>query len=618
MIGEGVTGGSWPAVRQRLAADAERLRRFQESKFGYRLRAWFVDPAWWAVLLHRLSALAWARGHRKTARLLMQVNSLATGADIHPAADLGGGLLIPTPCGVTLSCKAGRDLTVMALAGIGGSLDGEDIGAGPGLPVLGDGVVIGPFAGLQKAIRIGDHAVVEGGSGALKDLPAYGRVGLASTPLLAAAVPDPPPPHAVLPPCPHGTWARTRADIAADIDRYLAELGRYQSETPGRWVRLSGLLTNPGLATAVHRIAHWQHASGRPRLARALTGLNRLLHRVTITSDSCIGGGLFVPHLGGTLFCGTAGRNLTLYANALCAPHGPARDGGRALAPILGDDVMVGGHASVIGAVTVGSAVRVATKLQAVAAIPGDADAFTPMGRFAERQGGGAPTATMDAREKPPDAPRPRWREARAALRVDLARLRASGQTHFAATACVRLHRLAEALHARGWRRGARWAWLANQLLTGADISPASRLGPGLMLPHPAGLFVHASAGGNLTMLAQCCIGPLVDGQGRLPPLSQAPRLGAGVSLSHHAGIYGCPDVGNAVYIGPGCVVSESVADGAILVPRPMKLRRRQVAPGGDVHAPPTGSAGPAGARLDAAPVSDPDLRQPPEPPAAG
>ena len=589
MIGEGGNAGSWPAVRKRLAGDAMRLRCFQESKFGYRLRAWFVDPAWWAVLLHRLSALAWARGHRKTGRLLMQVNSLATGADIHPAADLGGGLLIPTPCGVTLSCKAGRDLTVMALAGIGGSLDGADIGAGPGLPVLGDGVVIGPFSGLQKAIRIGDHAVVEGGSGALKDLPAHGRVGLATTPLLAAAVPDPPSPHAVLPPCPHGSWTHTRADIAADIDRYLAELGRYGSPTPGRWVRLSGLLTNPGLATALHRIAHWQHANGRPRLARALTGLNRLLHRVTITSDSCIGGGLFVPHLGGTLFCGTAGRNLTLYANALCAPHGPALKGGRALAPILGDDVMVGGHAAVIGAVTVGSAVRVATKLQAVAAIPGDADAFTPMGRFAERHGSDRSAASQATAPLPVAAALSR-RDARAARRLDRARLRAAGTPHFAASASVRLHRLAAALHARGWRRGARWAWLANQVLTGADISPASRLGPGLLLPHPAGLYVHASAGGNLTILAQCCIGPLVDAQGRLPPLSQAPRLGADVTLSHHAGVYGCPNVGNEVYIGPGCVVSESVADGTILLPRPMKLRRRQVEP--DETAPPAGGAG--------------------------
>ena len=599
-----MTADTWRGLRERLCADAARLRGFQESKFGYRLRAWFIDPAWWVVLLHRLSAFAWRRGHRKTARLLMQANAMATGADIHPAADLGPGLLIPTPCGVTLSCKAGRDLTVMALAGVGGSLDGEDIGAGPGLPVLGNGVVIGPFAGLQKAIRVGDGAVVEGGAGALKDVAPRGRMTLASTPLHADAPPAQPEPHVAVPPCPHCTWARTRADITADIDRYLDELGRYQPRPTGGIARLSALLMNPVMAAVVHRLAHWQHARGRPRLALGIAGLNRLLHRLTITPDSCIGGGLFMPHLGGTLFSGTAGQRLTLYANTLCAADGPAWRAGREHAPILGDDVMVGGHAAVIGPVTVGSRVRVATKLQAMADIRSDADAFTPMGRFAER-------AAEDGRPPAgPYAPEPMarsWRvvraAGRAALRADLARLRGGmARPSFAAAACVRLHRLAHALHASGHRRGARWVWLANQMLTGADISPASQLGPGVTLPYPAGLYIHGRAGGALSLLAQCWIGPLVDRHGRLPTLAAAPHLGSAVSLGHHAGVQGCPRIGNGVYIGAGCVVGETTADDTILVPRSMKLRNALPAAGHPVAGaatPPglsTGSAGPTGA----------------------
>ena len=594
----GTAPDSWRELRGRLCADAQRLRRFQESKFGYRLRAWFIDPAWWVVLLHRLSAFAWRRGHRKTARLLMQANAMATGADIHPAADLGPGLLIPTPCGVTLSCKAGRDLTVMALAGVGGSLDGEDIGAGPGLPVLGDGVVIGPFAGLQKAIRVGDGAVVEGGAGALKDVTSGGRMKLASTPLHADAPPDQPEPHATVPPCSHCSWARTRADIAADIDRYLDELGRYQPRPSGTTARLSALLMNPVMAAVVHRLAHWQHACGRPDLALVIAGLNRLLHRLTITPDSCIGGGLFMPHLGGTLFSGTAGQRLTLYANVLCASDGPAWRAGRAHAPILGDDVMVGGHAAVIGPVTVGSRVRVATKLQAIADIRSDADAFTPMGRFAEH---GAEAAAPLVVQRVSEPMRQSWRVARAAgraaLRADLARLRGGvARPSFAAAACVRLHRLAHALHASGHRRGARWVWLANQMLTGADISPTSQLGPGVTLPYPAGVYIHCRAGGGLALLAQCWIGPLVDRHGRLPPLSQAPHLGSAVSLGHHAGVHGCPRVGDGVYIGAGCVVGETVANDTVLVPRPMKLRQATPSRGHAVPVASTGSAGPTGA----------------------
>jgi len=596
------SAATWRGLRVRLAADAVRLRRFQESKFGYRPWAWYVDPAWWVVLLHRLSALAWRRGHRKTGRLFMQLNSLATGADIHPAADLGPGLLVPSPCGVTLSCKAGANLTVMALAGVGGNLGGPDIGAGPGLPVLGDGVVIGPFSGLQKAIRVGDGAVIEGGSGALKDVAPGCHMTLATAPLVADAAPARPPLHAALPPCPHHSWAQTRRDIAADIDRYLGELSRYEAGGRTGRARLSALLMNPVLATTVYRIAHWQHASGRPRLGRALAGLNRLVHRVTITSDSCIGGGLFVPHLGGTVFCGTAGQGLSLYANSLCAPVDQAAYAvaGLKSAPLLGDNVMVGGHAAVIGPVVVGSRVRVATKLQAMAPIPDDADAFSPMGRFVEQPGGSEVAPEMGETVAPclPWAAAAQAR--RDALRADLARLDAEvapARRGWAPSLCVRLHRLAHALHARGWRRGARWAWLANQILTGADISPASRLGPGLLLPYPAGMYLHATAGPRLSLLAQSGIGPLVDASGRLPPLSAAPVLGADVALGHHCGVFGRPEVGSRVRIDPGCIVREAVPDGTVLVARPMKLRRAGAAPAAEGEPAPSGIASSASAR---------------------
>jgi serine O-acetyltransferase len=570
---------AWADMRQRLRADAARLRRFQVSKFGYRPLLWFIDPSWWAVLLHRLSALAWRRGHRKTGRLLMQLNSLATGTDIHPASDLGPGLLIPSPCGVTLSCKAGADLTVMALAGVGGSLDGPDIGAGPGLPVLGNGVTIGPFCGLQKAILVGDGAVIEGGAGALKPLPQGAHSILATAPLACDAPPPTPPPHADLPPCPHHAWSQARAEISADIDRYLGELSRYDGRAPGRMARLSALLMNPVLAIALHRVAHWQHARGHRRTARFLAGVNRALHRLTITPESCIGGGLFMPHLAGTMFCGTAGRRLTLYANGLCAPVsaaiGPA--GGRAHAPLLGDDVTIGGHAAVIGPVTIGSRVRVATKLQATSPVPDDADAFTPMGRFTERREPAPPPAVT----RPP--PRRGAEGMRSLFRADRARLReatGAGRPPLAAMLCSGLHRAAHAAHRRGHRRTARWAWLANQILTGADISPGSEIGPGLLIPHPAGIAIHATVGARLTLLAQTGIGPLVDAQGRLPPLSAAPLLGDDVTVGHHGGVYGDPILGSRVQIGPGCIASFGVADDVALVARPMRVRRASAGAG--------------------------------------
>jgi serine acetyltransferase len=565
---------TWAETRRCLRDDALRLRHFQQSKFGYRLRLWFIDPAWAAVLLYRLSALAWGRGYLKLGRLMMQVNSLVTGIDIQPASRLGPGLLIPTPCGVTISGRAGRNLTVLALSGVGGTNEGKDAGAGPGLPVLGDDVTIGPFCGLQNGILVGDGASTEGGAGALKDVPPGVRMVLAASPLISSAANDAVPLHRQLPACPHDTWSRTKADIRADIDRYLVELSRHRPVGSGVGPRLSAFLTNGVLATALHRIAHWQHAKGRPRIAGAIARINLLFNRLTITPDSCIGGGLFVPHLAGTLFRGHAGANLTLYANSLCAPLGAAMGGSSTLhaAPVLGDNVTVGGHSAIIGPVVVGSHVRVAPKAQVMRDVADWMDAFSPMARFARR-------GDAEGRPVPPEGssttellPRITARQTmRDRIKHD--RARAAGYPGFPGLTCARLHRLSHALFVSGHRRLARWAWLCNAVLTGADISPASDLGPGLVIPHPAGICIHAIAGSGLTLLAQTGVGPssLIDG--RLPPLSHAPSVGDNVHLAHHSGIFGEMRVGNRVHLTAGCIATGPVSDDVTMSPRPLRSR---------------------------------------------
>ena len=569
---------TWRETRARLRADAEQLRRYQESRFGYRPQAWFADPSWVAVLLHRLSAFAWRRAHPKTGRLLMQLNSLLTGADIHPASDLGPGLLIPSPCGVTISGNTGRNVAVLATSGLGGSIEGADIGAGPGLPIIGDDVVVGPFAGVQHGILVGHGATIGGGAGALKDVPPGGRMVLAALPLAESRPVTPPTPHAALPPCPHRSWRVTCDDIRADIRRYLGELPHHQDATPGPVQRISAFLTNPVLATALHRVAHWLHARGWGRTGRLMAACNLLFNRLTITPASCIGGSLFVPHLAGTLFCGHAGRNLTLYANSLCAPLGPAVDGQEMLrySPILGDNVTVSGQSAILGPVRIGSEVRLAAKVQLHEDVPPSTVVFSPMARFAER-------ATDDPDPVWPDhvhIPPVSWRVARATMRRRLRddRLRfgalaAGGKPSVTAMTSVRLHRLSHALFSAGRLRGARWTWLLNAVLTGADISPASDLGAGLLIPHPAGVLVHATAGAGLTLLAQSAVAPSGLAGGRLPPLAAAPLLGDDVHIDHHAAVFGRTTLGSRVQVCAGCIVTRSVAGDTIVRARPVRMR---------------------------------------------
>ncbi len=318
------------------------------------------------------------------------------------------------------------------------------------------------------------------------------------------------------------------------------------------------------------------------RVGRVLANFNLLFNKVTITSDSCIGGGLFVPHLGGTLFRGHAGSNLTLYANSLCGPLNAAVDDPRTLevAPILGDHVTISGHSSILGPVTIGDHVRLAAKVQAMRDLPEQVDVFSPMARFTTgRDDASAPAPIKDpgVREScSKQSWRATWRTMAERSRHDRVRLASCVSPHrpgFPGRTSAQLHRISHAMFVTGHLRFARWAWLLNVALTGADISPASDLGPGLVIPHPAGICIHGIAGRGLTLLAQSGIGPTAIVDGRLPPVSGAPLIGDNVHLSHHSGIFGASSVGDRVRLTAGCIAARAVGNDVALAPRPLRLR---------------------------------------------
>src|SRR5262249_53969345 len=120
-----------------------------------------LSPAYQSVLLHRLSFFLCARGHRLLARIFWHLNLLVTACDISPLADVGGGLLIHFPLSVALFGKIGRNCTVQGHVAVGGGTSRtDDIGGGPGLPVIGDNVVLGWGSMVVGPVRVGDRVVV--------------------------------------------------------------------------------------------------------------------------------------------------------------------------------------------------------------------------------------------------------------------------------------------------------------------------------------------------------------------------------------------------------------------------------------------------------------------------
>jgi serine acetyltransferase len=132
-----------------------------------------ILPAIIALVLYRVSSLSYERGFRTLAWFLYSFNNFATGCDILPRTRIGERCLLGHTTSTILSGQIGRNATILARGGVGGAhrhSDG-DIGAGLGLPVLGDDVILGANSSVMGAIFIGDGAFIGAHSMVIQDVP---------------------------------------------------------------------------------------------------------------------------------------------------------------------------------------------------------------------------------------------------------------------------------------------------------------------------------------------------------------------------------------------------------------------------------------------------------------
>jgi serine O-acetyltransferase len=133
---------------------------------------------------------------------------------------------------------------------------------------------------------------------------------------------------------------------------------------------LEVILLYPGLhAIWGHRIAHGLWRRGFKLLGRWLSQITRALTGIEIHPGASIGQGFFIDHGMGVVIGETAeiGRDVTLY-------HGVTL-GGTSLQkgkrhPTIGDRVVVGAGAKVLGAITIGEDTRVGANAVVVRSVP--------------------------------------------------------------------------------------------------------------------------------------------------------------------------------------------------------------------------------------------------------
>ncbi len=135
------------------------------------------------------------------------------------------------------------------------------------------------------------------------------------------------------------------------------------------------ILAYPGFhALLLHRVAHFLWRVGIPVLPRWLSHINRFLTGIEIHPGARIGKGVFIDHGMGVVIGETAevGDNVTIYQGVTLGGTGKER-GKRH--PTVGNNVVIGVGAAVLGAVNIGDNARIGAGAVVLRDVPPNATA---------------------------------------------------------------------------------------------------------------------------------------------------------------------------------------------------------------------------------------------------
>ncbi len=176
-----------------------------------------------------------------------------------------------------------------------------------------------------------------------------------------------------------------RDDVKAVFDR-----------DPAATSRLEVMFTYSGLhALLAYRFAHWLWARHVPLLPRAISQLTRLLTGIEIHPGATIGRGFFIDHGMGVVIGETTeiGDFVTLFQGVTLGGTGKER-GKRH--PTLGNHVVVGAGAKILGGIRIGDNVKIGANSVVLKSVPANSTVIGVPGRVIKTEGTRLPEATMD------------------------------------------------------------------------------------------------------------------------------------------------------------------------------------------------------------------------------
>ncbi len=172
-----------------------------------------------------------------------------------------------------------------------------------------------------------------------------------------------------------------RRDASRAVVEIHDDIKAVQERDPAATSKLEILTSYPGLhALWLHRLAHRLHRAGVPILPRWISQTNRFLTGIEIHPGATIGQGLFIDHGAGVVIGETAevGDNVTIYQGVTLG--GTGKQSGKRH-PTVGDNVVFGAGAKVLGDIRVGDNAKVGAGSIVVADVPDDSTVVGNPGR---------------------------------------------------------------------------------------------------------------------------------------------------------------------------------------------------------------------------------------------
>lgn len=160
-------------IIQSVAADIQATVTRDSACLSY-LTPFLYFKGFLALQAYRVAHQLWLEDRRSLALLLQYRISLKFAVDIHPAAQIGSGLMIDHATGLVIGETAVVEDCVSIMQSV--TLGGTGKASGDRHPKIRKGVLIGPGAKILGNIEVAEGAMVAASSVVLKPVPAHAIV----------------------------------------------------------------------------------------------------------------------------------------------------------------------------------------------------------------------------------------------------------------------------------------------------------------------------------------------------------------------------------------------------------------------------------------------------------